>query len=489
MTFISKSKYIAGLQCAKLVWYHYNARDRIPPYDESTQAVFDQGHQVGDLAKSLFPGGLEIQGDHTEFEDVLRRSSEALKERRPLFEPAFRFGNAYARADILSPVRPDRWDIIEVKSSTGVKDVHLQDLALQKYTYCGAGLDIRKCELLYIDNDYERLGKVEPGKLFGREDVTRQVDLLIPNVEKNLRKVMETIRLKHQPDVSIGPWCSDPYTCPLTELCWDFLPEPSIFDLSRIGKRGFDLLKKGITGIDDIPDGFRLSAAQAMQVRAFKSGRPHIDKPAIREFLGKLMYPLYFLDFETFSTAVPLFDHVRPFQQIPFQFSLHIVRKPGQTPEHHGWISEGNEDPRPGVLRKLSSLLGSSGSIVSYNASFEKRILGESCRAYTDFARFSKSAERRFVDLLEPFRSFHYYNPDQKSSTSMKEVLPALTGRGYGEMDIADGETASREYLRVMFGDVPAEEKARIRSQLEKYCGLDTSGMIAIVDALKTLAR
>lgn len=139
MTSLSKSKYIAGLQCSKLLWYSYNAKDRIPPYDESTLAVFDQGHQVGELAKSLFPGGVEIEGSHTDFDDVLRRSSESLDLRKPLFEPAFRYGSAYARADILSPAKTDRWDIFEVKSSTCVKDVHLHDLLFRNTRTAGPG--------------------------------------------------------------------------------------------------------------------------------------------------------------------------------------------------------------------------------------------------------------------------------------------------------------------------------------------------------------
>ena len=489
MTFISKSKYIAGLQCSKLLWYNYNARDQIPPYDEATQAIFEQGHRVGELAKSLFPGGVEVQGSHAEFEEVLGRTAELLTLRKPLFEPAFRYGNAYARADILSPAGRDRWDIFEVKSSTGVKEVYIHDMALQKYTYTGAGLDIRKCVLMFIDNTYERVGELEPDRLFAREDVTSQVNELLPKVGENLENMLGVIRLKNSPDIPIGPRCSDPYDCPLMSLCWEFLPETSIFDLSRIGNRAFDLLKKGITGIADLPGGFRLSETQQKQVSALKTGRPHVDRRAIAGFLGKLAHPLFFLDFETFATAIPLFDHVRPYQQIPFQFSLHVVKKPGEEPEHFGFIAEGNGDPRPEFLARLFPLLRESGSIVSYNAAFEKRILEEACQLFPEYAGPWKSAERRFVDLLAPFRSFHYYSPEQKGSASMKEVLPALTGRGYEEMEIADGGTASREYLRVTFGDVTPEEKANVRNQLEKYCGLDTSGMIAIVGALRKLVR
>jgi hypothetical protein len=489
MTFLSKSKYLTGLQCRKLLWYTYNAKDRIPPYDEGTLAVFDQGHQVGELAKSLFPGGVEIEGSHTDFDDVVRRSAEALALRKPLFEPAFRYGSAFARADILLPVRPDRWDIIEVKSSTSVKEVNIHDLALQKYTYSGAGLDIRNCVILYVNSDYERVGEIVPGDLFSREDVTVRVDALLPDVGSNLERMLDVIRLSKSPDVPIGPWCSDPYDCPLREMCWAFLPEESVFDLSRIGSKGFDLLGKGITGVADIPADFRLSTAQAIQVRAFKSGRPQVRKPAIRDFLKKLTYPLYYLDFETLATAIPLFDHVRPYQQVPFQFSLHVVKRPGHDPERHAFIAKGRNDPRPELLNTLIPLLGRAGTIVSYNAAFERRMLKESGAAFPAHAAACELLDARFVDLWTPFRSFNYYNPSQGSSASMKEVLPALTGQGYGGMEIADGGTASREYLRVTFGDVPEEEERRVRSGLEQYCALDTSGMIAIVGALESLVR
>ncbi len=468
MTFLSKSKYLGGLQCSKLLWYNYNAKEEIPPPGESTQAIFDQGHQVGELAKTLFPGGIEIQGSHTDFEEVLRRSTEALSLGKPLYEPAFRYGNAYARADILVPARGGRWDIVEVKSSTAVKDVHIQDLALQKYAYSGAGLDIRKCALLLINSDYQRGGDVEPEKLFVKEDVTSRVESILPRVGANLQKMMDVIRLRESPDVSIGPWCDDPYECPLKGLCWDFLPERSVFDLTRIGSKAFDLLEKGIVDVADLPLDFRGSPAQAVQIKALTTGRPFVKKASIRDFLARLVYPLYYLDFETFATAIPLFDRVRPYQQIPFQFSLHVVNEAGQAPEHHGFIADGKKDPRPEILGNLKALLGSKGSIVSYNAAFEKNVLKQSSQAYLEFTPFWESIGKRFVDLLAPFRSFSYYNPSQGSSASMKEVLPALTGKSYEWMEIAEGGKASREYLRVTFGDVPDEEKVKVRNQLEE---------------------
>ena len=484
---LSKSKYLAGLQCAKLLWYHYNAKEKIPAPDEATEAIFEQGHLVGELAKSLFPGGMEVAKGTVDFARVLPESLDAVKLRKPLFEAAFRYKNAFARADILNPVARDEWDIIEVKSSTSVKDINLHDLALQRYTYEGAGLKIRHCRLLYIDNEYVKRGPIDPEKLFAREDVSRRVAELLPGVEGNLTKMVEVILLKKHPDIKIGPHCSDPYDCPLHGLCWDFLPEDNVFTLYRLGQKGFDLLKMGIETIVEIPDDYRLSDAQGIQMESLKSGRPFIDKSALRRFLTSLSYPLCFLDFETFATAIPLFDDVHPYQQIPFQYSLHIIPSEGARPEHHAYLADGNDDPRIEILRQLETLLGDRGSIMAYHAGFEKGVLQKSTEAYGRYVPWYEKIEPRVVDLLQPFRSFHYYHPEQKGSASIKSVLPALTGKGYEDLEIADGGAAAREYLRVTFGTVSGSEKQEVRRQLLDYCGLDTLGMTSIVAALRKL--
>jgi hypothetical protein len=473
---VSKSKYLNGLQCHKLLWYAYNDKKAIPAPDEATQAIFDQGHDVGALARSLFPGGIEISGDVTQFAEVLERSRGALSLRKPLFEAAFTYKNAYARADILLPVHRNEWDIVEVKSSTQVKEINLHDLALQRYAYEGAGLRIRTCSLMHIDNTYVRRGAIDPQRLLATEDVTDDVALLLPGVERNLASMVRIIGAPKYPRTPIGPHCSDPYDCPLRDLCWDSLPEENVFSLYRGGAKAWELFGRGIEKLDDIPEDFPLSAVQKIQMEAYDTGKPVVDRKALGAFLGTLEYPLYYLDFETFATAIPLYDGVRPYQNIPFQFSLHIVGAPGKTPEHHAFLAPGEEDPRTELLAELKDLLGKKGSIICYNASFEKARLRESCEAYPSYAAWWEKTEGRVVDLLVPFRSFQYYHPSQRGSASMKVVLPAITGKGYEGMAIADGGTASREYLRVTYGGASAEEKTRVRDELLEYCGLDTMG-------------
>jgi hypothetical protein len=485
--FISKSKYLHGLQCSKLLWYDYNAKDEIPEVDAGTQVLFDQGHLVGQYAKELFPGGLEIKTEHYEIDKNIKESQKALTFRKPLFEAGFGYKNAYARVDILCPVGKDAWDIIEVKSSTEVKEVNYDDVALQRYVYEGAGLKINKCWIYYINTKYIRQGKIEPEKLFAKQDITREVAEHIQKVGEKLKEMASVIRLNNYPEVRIGPQCSDPYDCALCDKCWAFLPEHNIFTLTHMGKKGFDLFDKNVTAIKNLPRDYKLSDKQAIQVEAITSGKTHIDKKGIAEFLKQLQYPLYYLDFETFMTAIPMYDNVHPYHVLPFQFSLHIVQSPDCEPKHYSFLAKGVVDPRPELLRQLKDLLGKDGSIIAYYAAFEKGKLADACITYTEYADWYAQIEKRIVDLYSPFGSFYYYNPNQCGSASLKKVLPALTGKGYDDMEIAEGGTASAEYLRVTFGDVDVFDRQKVREQLEKYCGLDTMAMVWIVEKLKEI--
>ncbi len=488
--FISKSKYLTGLQCHKLLWYNYNAKDEIPEVNAGQQAIFDQGHIVGEFAKQLFPGGIEVAKGIIAFDKVIEQSQKLISERKPLFEAAFKYEYAYARVDILNPVGKTKWDIIEVKSSTQVKDINLHDLALQWYTYSGAGLSLNKCYLMHINNQYVRKGEIDPKKLFIQEDVTAQVLEYLSQVEDKLEEMVSVIAKRSYPRIPIGPHCSDPYDCPLTDMCWDFLPKHNPFTLYRFkSETAFSLVKKGVTDVLSFGDEISLNEKQQIQINSIRSKKPHIDKNGIKSFLNELIYPLYYLDFETIGPALPLFDDSRPYEQIPFQFSLHIQQTPDAKPEHISFLAEGMDDPRPELLRLLKKNLGTKGSIVTYNASFEKDKLNKATEVFTEYKKWNKGIQERIVDLLDPFRAFYYYHPSQMGSASIKAVLPAITGKGYEGMEIADGGTASNEYLRVTFGEnVTEAERKNVRKQLEDYCELDTIAMARIVWKLGKMA-
>jgi hypothetical protein len=374
-----------------------------------------------------------------------------------------------------------------VKSSTEPKDVHLQDLAYQRYVCEGAGLRIRGCFLLLINTGYVRNGPIDARQLFSKVEVTAEVAALLPSVEARVDTLLKVTEMPECPDVRIGPQCGEPYRCSLTEFCWGFLPQPSIFDLRGSGGVAWELFESGILRIEEIPVDFKLAGAQAIQAACHRSGTPHVDQPAIRAFLSAFTHPLHFLDFETIQPAIPLFNRSRPYGQIPFQFSLHIVPSPGAPPVHHGFLAGDQNDPRPALLAGVKRQIGDTGSIVAYNTAFEIGRLRECAEFFPEFQPWVESLVPRFVDLFAPFRSAHYYHPAQHGSASLKAVLPALTGKSYDRLEIHDGGTASREFMRITFDDVPGQERIRVRRALEAYCRQDTQGMIDVLEALRKL--
>ena len=486
-TILSKSKYLSGLQCPKLLWRLVHDKDNIPPYSDATQAIFEQGHDVGFLAQSLFPGGTSIPWEASP-EDKLALTQEALTAGKPIYEATFSAGGAYCQVDIFVP-DGGQWDIVEVKSSTSVKDVNLNDLSLQRHACESAGLPVGKCVLAHLNNQYVRQGELDLHQLFVLEDLTAEVSTLLPAVPDRLKELQQVLEAGSVPEVAVGPHCSDPYDCILQEDCWSFLPEHSVFDLYRGGKKAWTLFEDNVLSMVDIGSRIALSRQQAVQLAAVLAGQPQIDKQPIRRFLEGLTYPLWLLDFETFQSAVPLYDGTKPYQQIPFQFSLHVIPAPEAEPEHHAWLAEGKNDPRAGFLAALQKALGPEGDIVAFNIGFERARLSELGRQFPEHAAWLERTNGRFVDLITPFRDFAYYHPGQHGSCSLKHVLPALTGRGYDGMEIAEGTAAARAFLRVEHGNVQPEERQSTRGHLEAYCEQDTLGMAWILDSLDQVSR
>jgi hypothetical protein len=484
---LSKSKYLNGVQCPKLLWYQYNAKDKIPAYDARTQAIFDQGHVVGELAKQVFPEGIDVEWN-LGLKEVDRQSRKLLAERKPLFEAGFMANGTYARVDVLNPVADGKWDLIEVKSGTDVKQINYADVALQKYCYEGAGVRINNCYLMHINRDYVRQGEIDPVQLFVQKDITHAVATVCGGVADRVQEMQDIIALKTCPEPGIGPHCSDPYECVLQPVCWEkaLKHENNVFTLTRASGRQWRLYEQGIVRNEEIPWDFELTDKQRIMVDAEKAGEPYIVKESVRQFLSQLEYPLCYMDFETFGFGlpIPLLDHTRPYDQVPFQFSVHVVNELHQVTEHHSWLWDGNGDPRPEFMAQLKKSLGDKGSIVVYNQGFEKRVIRESAEFLEEYASWVLGINDRIVDLMTPFQQFAIYYPSQHGKYSIKKVLPALTGKSYDDMEISEGGQASNEFMRVTFGDVDEGDRQMVRQNLEAYCGLDTMGMVDIVRVL-----
>lgn len=486
---ISKSKYLSGKQCLKFLWYQYHDKKAIPPHGLATLLSFDEGKKVGALAQRLYPEGVKVPWHHDPSKVMLSTISALLKK-KPIFEAGFINDPAYALTDILLPVEGGAWDIIEVKSAMEMKEEYYHDAAFQKYAAEGAGITIRKVFLMFINREFEKHGPIDPEKFFRKVEITERIEPLIAGIKDDLKGMLETLSQREAPDVKIGQHCTSPRECPLKEMCWSVLPDDHVFLLFRQGKLGFELYEKGILKLSDIPADAGLSDKQTMQVESHGKKEAHVDKESIRNFLSELKHPLYYLDFETVAPAVPVYDGTRPYQDIPFQFSLHVVEKPGAKPRHLEYLAPDEKDPRPEVLRRLKTELGSKGSIVAYFAPYEQKCLETSAAAYPEYQEWASSLKDRFVDLLVPFRSFFYYHPDQGGSASMKKVLPAITGISYDDLEIGQGGDARAEFSRVTFNEnITAEDRAQVRRALIEYCGQDTLGMVKIVEALTKVAE
>ena len=479
---ISKSKYMAGLQCQRLLWLSVNQPEAIPAVDEGTQFIFDQGHEVGNFAKMLFPEGIEVPHDS----DFVNKTHELIDQRKTIFEASLSYNKAFAKPDILKPVGKEEWDIIEVKSSTQVKDENIDDIAFQRYVVEGNGLRIRRCEEIVINNEYVRDGEIDPAKLLKQEDVTERISERLPLVEDKVKEMHRVLSLQKPPDVSIGPRCSSPHGCPIMEECWAFLPEHNVTELYSF-KQKFDLIGKGIKRIADLPAGVKLSDKQKIQKEAIRKDKPIVNKKQIKDFLNGLEYPVYCLDFETLGVAIPPFDGTRPYQKIPFQFSLHVIKKPRGEVEFHEFLADGRETFASDLVKALK-VIGRKGTVLAYNMSFEKQVLQVLGSLSPKDAGWLRSIADRMQDLIVPFRDFSYYHPAQHGSCSLKFVLPCFSkGRGYDSMEIREGGTASIRYYMTHFKECSKEEKKKARKDLLEYCKLDTEGMVEIVRAFEEI--
>jgi len=474
---ISKSKFIQGLSCPRYLWYIFNAPEKLPPIDEATQALFDQGHEVGEYSKKLYPGGIEIPHDYNSVE----KTKELLKKRVPLFEASFAYKNSYCKADILVPVGKDEWDLYEVKSSASLKEEHIPDIAFQLYCIQGAGVKIRHTHLMHINNEYVRKGDIEPKKLFAIEDTTDAALTVAPTIEDLINGMLKVIQSPKAPEPELGTECLDPGECP---VCLNDLPKNNVTELYCFGKKAYPLLNHGTVLIKDVPDS-DLNEKQLIEKNTVVTKKPHIEPKPIKKFLEKLTYPLYLLDFETVNPAIPLFDNSSPYQQVPFQLSLHVLQKQDGKPEHYEFLADSPDDPRPEVVEALRAI-GPKGTVLAYNMSFERRVLEDLLEVFPK-EKWLQSVIDRLEDLIVPFRSFSYYDPKQQGSCSLKAVLPALTGKGYEHLEISQGDDAARKFLETTYKNKPMSpgEKQALRKALLIYCGQDTSSMIDILKVLE----
>ena len=486
---LSKSLYTRGLQCSKSLWLKKHKPKVLSNPGTAQKGVFATGDKVGELACELFPDGREIPYDGTTFDEKIALTKEWLDDGLTnIYEATFEYDGVLVMVDILHVNNDGSVEIYEVKSSTGVKDVYLDDASIQHYVLNGLGYDVKKTSIVHINNKYVRADKLEIDKLFTIADVTADILKRQDEIPTHLKRFRDTIAKKSEPNIGIGKYCDYPYECDAKEYCWQHIPECSIFDIARLNSdKKFAMYHKGIIDFNQITDTSSFSKSQQIQIKSQQQNKTIINKKAIKKFLDGLTYPIYHLDFETFQQAIPEWKGIIPFMQIPFQYSLHIEKENAPL-EHKEFLATHGCDPRYELAKRLVADIPDDVTVLAYNMGFEKGVIEKLADMFEEFSVSLMKIYGNIQDLMTPFQKKEYYTPVMKGSYSIKHVLPALVPemeKAYRDLNhIHNGSDAMQIYplLATMKNK---QEVAELREALLRYCELDTLAMVRILEKLR----
>ncbi|MDD3999265.1 MAG: DUF2779 domain-containing protein [Bacilli bacterium] len=485
----SKSKYCGLWQCPKIVWLKKYKPDEYV-VDESVKTRMETGNKVGDLAMTIFGDFVEVteaQEDKLDIPAMIEKTKEFINNGvNNICEASFEYNGLYCAVDILKKEK-DGYSIHEVKSSTHEDNyIYLVDVAYQKYVLEKYGVKIYNTYLINIDSDYIYNGSLELDKLFKITDVTNLVFDEYSKVEDMIKEAEKMLNSKEEPSHDICTNCHYPYKCGFWKYCSRHLPKPSVFDIYRLPfQKKLEYYNRNIISFKDIENtGWFLGPIQNRQIEyALYDKGIHADKKGIKNFLSTLSYPLYFLDFETIQPVIPEFIGTKPYQQIPFQYSLHIIEKEGGPLIHKEFLAESGQDPRRAIAESLCNNIPEYVCCLAFNKGFECGRLGELADSFPDLRQHLINIELNMKDLLDPFRMGNYYCKEIGGSFSIKSVLPAMfpddPELNYHNLDeIHNGGEAMSVFPKIK--DLPLAEQEKTRHNLLKYCELDTYAMVKI---------
>lgn len=498
--YLSKSKYCKLCQCPKILWLEKYKPDEAVE-DASAQARFDTGNRVGDLAMGLFGEFTEVTAykpDGTlDLDAMIAKTAELVASgAENICEASFSHNGLYCAVDILKK-QDGGYAIYEVKSAAHVKHVYITDVAYQKYVLEKCGVNVTGTYVVNINSDYVRRGALELDKLFKITDVAQFVGEEYSDVEQNVAAAEALLSRADEPNIDIDVYCSSPYECAFFEYCKRAhgVPDPSVFDLYNLAlAKKVAAYNNGLVSFDKLRNSeLCKNKLRARQVDfALRELGTYIDKSDIRRFLDRLTYPLYFLDFETMQLAVPEYDGSKPYSQIPFQYSLHIIREKDGDAEHKEFLAEPETDPRRALAERLVSDIPQGVTTLAYNKNFECARINELAKLFPDLSERLCSIRDGMIDLIVPFHNGSYYNRAMGGSFSIKSVLPAIFPNDpeldYHNLDgVHNGSEAMDIFPRMKYMSLAEREKAR--KDLLEYCKLDTYAMVKILRELERVAE
>ena len=487
---LSKSKYCNGILCNKILWLDEYKKEVTGDVDN--ESTLDNGTEVGKIAKGLL-------GDYTniEFNEDLNKMVEETnkllsKDNIVITEASFNYNNNFCSVDLLKK-NNEEYELYEVKGSTYLKDHFKDDISYQYYVLKNCGINVKRCYNVHLNPNYVRVGELELDKLFVIEDVTDDVINKYDEVEKNIENINNYLTNKDEQKSDLSISCFKPYKCPYFDYCSSNLPKNNVFKIRGMWKTEMiDWYKKGKISFEEllnekIDDNFKQQIDYELNNKD-----DHIDKYWINRFLNTLSYPIYYLDFETFQNVIPKYDYSSPYEQIPFQYSLHYRLSEDSKLEHKEFLAESGKDPRRELAERLVKDIPLDVCTLAYNMKFEKSVIKKLAEIYPDLRDHLMNIHDNIKDLMIPFKYRNYYNKAMEGSYSIKYILPALfqddESLNYHNLDlIQNGSDAMSSFDSL--DNKTKEEQEYIRERLLRYCELDTYAMVKIHDKLKEVVK
>ena len=498
---LSKSNYMDYLKHPAFLWLRKLDKYRLPPLDDATRDLFAAGNLFEKHAESLFGDAVRIGFDMANFssyKNMPERTKQAMDDgAEVVLQGRLEGSNVTAIFDVLRRVegQENTYDLIEIKSSSSAKPEHAYDLAFQGQVLFACDIKVRKYSVVHLNSEYVKDGEIDINQLATETDITEEVKELEEVTRNQIRDAFHTLELPKVPDLSprhinqLGVektrW-KDYWMDVFFHINNDLSPT-SIYKLCRLNPDLVATLEDmEITDIKDIPEDLEgLHPKQVTQIQTTKSNTQIIDKENIKEFIDGLEYPLYFFDYETFSSVIPIFDGTSPYKDYPFQYSLHILDKPGGELRHEEYLHSENSNPMIDLINKLKSDIGDKGTILAWNMSYEKGCNDRMAVIYPESASFLGRINDRMQDLMLPFKNDWFADAGFMGSASIKNVLPVVVPElDYSELEVSDGLKAKRQWMQTVLEGKNQWGSEKILKELSEYCTLDTFAMVRILEEL-----
>ncbi len=487
---LSKTTYLKSLQCQKHLYLYKNHYPLQDPLSYEKKAIFARGHNVGNFARKLFPGGIDASPKKISDQAAwVNKTAELISQGiEVIYEAAFIFNDVFVAIDMLVK-RENEWYGYEVKSSVKVSPTYVTDAALQHYVISNQEIALKDISIVYVNSNYSREQALEPDKIFHIVSVLQQAMGFKEEIEIKIQSAKNTLAQKQIPDINIGTHCFEPYQCDFKGFCWKKTENDSVFEIAGLSKKEqFELYDAGIKMDSELPETYELKKLPALYLESKTKNQAIIDTDKIKQYLQKIEYPLYFIDFEAIMPAIPIYKGTSPFEFIPFQYSIHYKENINAEPLHFEFLAETGIDPRKSFITEFLKNTKEAGTLLAYDVSGEKKMLNSVARVLPEFEKEIRERVSRLKDLNTPFKELMYYHHSMKGALSIKSVLNSIFPElYYSDLKIKNGNMAS-----VMFESLQTETDiftiAETRDNLLSYCKMDTLAMVKIFDWMEKLA-